>query len=873
MLSKSSFVKFSAFLISFLITCSTVNAQSISSAQIEQLKQQYGVVGGGASTQISPVDQARAEIAMVKQAESNSQKILKTKSSLEEDYTRRMGADLDQFGYDFFGNLTQISEFSGAVSDDYFLGIGDEIILTFHGQVAKTIRTRVDREGRVIVSDLQPISAAGRSFGEFREELQARVANEMIGTQVFVSIGAIRMVSVMVSGEVSQPGMHQVTGLSTLVDVLFKAGGIKKTGSLRRIIFQRNGENRVFDAYDYLINGVSRPGITVRNGDKLIIPSIGQTVAVTGGVKRPGIFELKSSESVNDVLNWAGGPIRPQGNRVLRSRLDVQGRENLVELSKLSSNASDGDIYRIQLGSGASTGSVQLSGHVQSPGVRALSSAASVRALVPDVFALKAEPYLLLAVLETTDDITQARYFTAVDLAGVINGAKDYPLKNNDRLIILGKDTVDYLMSSDVQALLTRKRLTIENIEVKAEVGALSADLAQQQGNGKLCEGLTELNRLIGAEQTSRFVNAIYTVRGAIEDTAVYSGKCPKVLDDYPSLLSFMLEHVVAIGGEVRRPGLFPIADQTTLKHVLAYAGGLSKDADSQSVEFSREVTEADRNRSMQRQTLNIAQNDPLTIAVMPGDEIKVNALSSDRELGAVLLSGEFNKPGYYTISRGEKLSQLIERAGGLTEQSYPYGAVFTRESVRRKEQQDFDRAAQELKEQLLAKSASGELEGQQIGAVQALITSIQSTKAIGRVVTETDPTVLQVRPELDMLVEAGDVIYMPKRVSFVNVTGEVLNPGALAFVPGEDVEGYLDSAGGMRQFADDDRIFVVKPNGRAQPVSASAWNYDPVQIPPGSTIVVPRDAKPFNLMTFTTDVIGIMADIAITAAALASIN
>ncbi len=873
MLSKSSFVKFSAFLISFLITCSTVNAQSISSAQIEQLKQQYGVVGGGASTQISPVDQARAEIAMVKQAESNSQKILKTKSSLEEDYTRRMGADLDQFGYDFFGNLTQISEFSGAVSDDYFLGIGDEIILTFHGQVAKTIRTRVDREGRVIVSDLQPISAAGRSFGEFREELQARVANEMIGTQVFVSIGAIRMVSVMVSGEVSQPGMHQVTGLSTLVDVLFKAGGIKKTGSLRRIIFQRNGENRVFDAYDYLINGVSRPGITVRNGDKLIIPSIGQTVAVTGGVKRPGIFELKSSESVNDVLNWAGGPIRPQGNRVLRSRLDVQGRENLVELSKLSSNASDGDIYRIQLGSGASTGSVQLSGHVQSPGVRALSSAASVRALVPDVFALKAEPYLLLAVLETTDDITQARYFTAVDLAGVINGAKDYPLKNNDRLIILGKDTVDYLMSSDVQALLTRKRLTIENIEVKAEVGALSADLAQQQGNGKLCEGLNELNRLIGAEQTSRFVNAIYTVRGAIEDTAVYSGKCPKVLDDYPSLLSFMLEHVVAIGGEVRRPGLFPIADQTTLKHVLAYAGGLSKDADSQSVEFSREVTEADRNRSMQRQTLNIAQNDPLTIAVMPGDEIKVNALSSDRELGAVLLSGEFNKPGYYTISRGEKLSQLIERAGGLTEQSYPYGAVFTRESVRRKEQQDFDRAAQELKEQLLAKSASGELEGQQIGAVQALITSIQSTKAIGRVVTETDPTVLQVRPELDMLVEAGDVIYMPKRVSFVNVTGEVLNPGALAFVPGEDVEGYLDSAGGMRQFADDDRIFVVKPNGRAQPVSASAWNYDPVQIPPGSTIVVPRDAKPFNLMTFTTDVIGIMADIAITAAALASIN
>jgi len=137
----------------------------------------------------------------------------------------------------------------------------------------------------------------------------------------------------------------------------------------------------------------------------------------------------------------------------------------------------------------------------------------------------------------------------------------------------------------------------------------------------------------------------------------------------------------------------------------------------------------------------------------------------------------------------------------------------------------------------------------------------------------EADPTVLQIRPDLDIVLEPGDRLVMPKRPSSVTVTGEVLNPGALQFTPGLNADDYIKMAGGMGQAADDGRIFVVLPNGAAKPLSISYWNYDPVKIPPGSTVVVPRDATPFDLVTFAKDLTQIFSQLAISAASIAVIN
>ena len=153
---------------------------------------------------------------------------------------------------------------------------------------------------------------------------------------------------------------------------------------------------------------------------------------------------------------------------------------------------------------------------------------------------------------------------------------------------------------------------------------------------------------------------------------------------------------------------------------------------------------------------------------------------------------------------------------------------------------------------------------------MRQLTEDLSDVPTIGRVVIEADPTVLQVRPELDFVLQPGDRIFVPKRPNFVSVIGDVLNPGALQFLPGKTADAYILQAGDIQRSADEDRVFVVLPNGSAQPLSLSAWNFTTVPIPPGSTIVVPKDPAQFNLLTFSRDITDLISKVALTAASLA---
>ena len=175
------------------------------------------------------------------------------------------------------------------------------------------------------------------------------------------------------------------------------------------------------------------------------------------------------------------------------------------------------------------------------------------------------------------------------------------------------------------------------------------------------------------------------------------------------------------------------------------------------------------------------------------------------------------------------------------------------------------------------ASLAKGELEGPEaaglVSTVKDLALTLRTTEAVGRVVIEADPTVLDVRPELDTLLQPGDVVHMPKRPNHVTVSGEVYNPGTIQFRAGKTADKYIDAAGGVTRTADDGRTFVVLPNGEAQRVAVSAWNFTEVHIPPGSTLVIPRDPKPFDLLAFSTNIADLLSKLAITAASLVVIQ
>jgi len=157
--------------------------------------------------------------------------------------------------------------------------------------------------------------------------------------------------------------------------------------------------------------------------------------------------------------------------------------------------------------------------------------------------------------------------------------------------------------------------------------------------------------------------------------------------------------------------------------------------------------------------------------------------------------------------------------------------------------------------------------------AARDMARDLSTSEVIGRVVAETDPAVLRVRPELDTVLEPGDSLYIPKRPSYVTLAGDVLNPGALQFASGKTVGHYISEAGGTQRSADNKRVFLVYPNGAAKQVRMSKWSSDSDPVPPGSVIVVPKNLDPITKLDIFTSISSVVSQLALSAASIAVIS
>ncbi|ALJ35221.1 sugar transporter [Azospirillum brasilense] len=332
------------------------------------------------------------------------------------------------------------------------------------------------------------------------------------------------------------------------------------------------------------------------------------------------------------------------------------------------------------------------------------------------------------------------------------------------------------------------------------------------------------------------------------------------------SVAALVRERGVQVRGAVRAPGTYPVAETATIDALIATAGGLSATADLASLEVTTTTG--------QRRRLDLRDGASARTALHPGDSLRVNPTPRTLEARAVTISGAVRRPGSYDVARGETLSSLIDRAGGLTEEAYPAGTSFLRDSERKRERAWFDQQARDLERWMVQEVEKGEAaRSDVVGLARQLATQLRGVEPLGRIVVEADPQMLRRRPELDVLLEPDDRILIPKRPLTVTVTGEVLHPTAAQFVSGKTAEAYLREAGGASRNADDARIFLILPDGRAQPLSLSSWNHTVTAIPPGSAIVVPRDPKPFDLMEFSKNIGTILGQLAISAAAIAVIS
>jgi protein involved in polysaccharide export with SLBB domain len=334
-----------------------------------------------------------------------------------------------------------------------------------------------------------------------------------------------------------------------------------------------------------------------------------------------------------------------------------------------------------------------------------------------------------------------------------------------------------------------------------------------------------------------------------------------------PATRALLADRVIGVRGGVQAPGDYPVAGPLPLPFLLRAAGGLREEADRARVEL---IPVAGTQNAPVLLTDGVAANRP----IQPGEAVRVGLLRRPIEARSVMVAGEVMEPGSFDLATGETLSSLLVRAGGLTPHAYPAGAIFTRETARAAEEEGLRRAAREMDRQL-AQLLGGKNppDPQRVALARQLADELRGSTALGRITVQVDPEILAGRPELDIPLQAGDRLYIPKRPATVTVAGEVLSPASLLFDPEKDVEDYLREAGGLTRFADDDRIFLIHPDGSAEPLDQPRSRHGRVAVTPGAMLVVPRDAEPLEIMPLAQSITTILSQIAFSAAAIASIS
>lgn len=321
------------------------------------------------------------------------------------------------------------------------------------------------------------------------------------------------------------------------------------------------------------------------------------------------------------------------------------------------------------------------------------------------------------------------------------------------------------------------------------------------------------------------------------------------------------LDETARTKGFFNNPGLFEIKEGETLEDLIFFSGDL-KAVTTNKPKF--ELSRIGKDGIRLRKEFGI-NSSILKEKIQDGDYLSVHSLSASENM-TVELKGEFKYPGFYNASSKETVSDLINRAGGFTENSYPQGTFFTRESVARSQKLSFERSADFIEQAIADTLISGSVDvtPEAMAPVSSLVSRLREIEPTGRQIIEADPYILQSKPDLDLYLEDGDIIYVPKRPVSITVVGEVQNPSTHTYRSGINPMEYVSKSGGFKKTADKKGLFLLLPNGETRVIKNRLFSgSEAIQLLPGSTIVVPRSPKPFDWLEMTTIITPILADTA----------
>jgi polysaccharide export outer membrane protein len=628
------------------------------------------------------------------------------------------------FGLDVFRRGTSQFEpnLAGPVDPSYRLGAGDRLVLILTGDVELAHQLNVTREGFVVVPQVGQIYVANLTLEQLEDVLYTRLGRVYSGvrrgpgatTRFSVSVSRLRSNQVYVLGDVTNPGAYRISSAATVLTALYAAGGPTENGTLRGVEVRRAGGRvaSVLDVYDYLLRGDASRDVRLETSDVIFVPVHGPRVRVVGEVVRPATYELKPGEQLADVLRAAGGLTEAAAQR----RVQV---ERIVPASQRTGSGHERVVIDI---TGESFAEGSTPPFAMQPGD------------VVRVFPISMRVRNRVTVLGNV----------------WVPGAQGYKsgMKLSDALHSAGGLKPDAYLG---QVLVTRLRPDATPEQLRARLrdmtGAVVGDIPLQEDDE------------IRVFSTTEFRPARY----------------------------------VAITGAVRKSGRYPYREGMTLRDLVLLAGGLEESAFLGEAEIAR--LPQDRTDGVLARTIRTPLDSsylfertldgqyvtslelPLSTAsaaepeLQPYDNVLILRQPNWSLQRTVYLGGEVRFPGRYALlTKNEKLTDLIARAGGLTSEAYAEGVFFFRGQNR-----------------------------------------------LGRIGIDLPGALKNKRSRDNLLLLDGDSVTIPAYSAIVNVRGAVNSPVAVAYVPGQDIDYYISAAGGPSRRADTKRSYVTQPSGKVE--------------------------------------------------------
>lgn len=605
------------------------------------------------------------------------------------------------FGRDIFNNtsLTFEPAMNLATPQSYVIGPGDNIKLDIYGATQKSDVYIVSPDGDITVDGFGPIHVSGMSVSKAQAHLRSTLGTRYASSNIKIGLGQTRTIIVNIMGEVQAPGTYTLSAFASVFHALYMAGGISELGTLRNIkVFRHGSLVTVVDVYDYILNGKLTGNVRLQDNDVIVVGTYDSMVSIKGKVKRPMYYEMKKTESLASLLNYAGGfssDAYKKTVRVVRNG-DIKRKVfNVGEFDFSSFKVQNGDSVSVDSIIARYENMVEVKGAVFRPGMYQLGSEiTTVKTLLEQCDGVLEDAITTRGVMHRMNP-NRTLSVISVDIAGILAGTSpDIPLQNEDVL---------FVPSNNDQ--LTERTITIHG-EVMYPGEYRYADNETLEDFVLQAGGLKESASTVKVDVSRRIIdNKATESNGVTAENFSFSLKEGFVIDGEPGFIlkpydevyvrkspGYQTQQNIFIEGEVNFPGTYAMSKrETRLSDVVKAAGGVNTMAYIKGARLERKITLEERIRMQQVMEVvehQTTSDDSLDLKNLDFGDIYYVGIQLDKALenpssdydlvlregdriivpeynNTVTISGNVLYPNTVAYKKGKKASYYINQAGG----------------------------------------------------------------------------------------------------------------------------------------------------------------------------------------------------------------